>query len=83
MKIISDTRTGKAARMTKFDNGMSVETWWDRFSQAFITQIKDAEGNVLDKDDLHMLGNSNYAGTVDWAKLNHADALNLVQTPAK
>ncbi len=78
MKITSDKRTGKAARMTIFDNGFSVETWYDRQSQAFVTQIKDPNKNVLDTDDLHMPGDSDYAGTVAWAKLNHEAGIELL-----
>ena len=40
-----------------------VETWWDRWSQNYITQRLDAEGNQV--------GNAEYSGNRTDAKWDH------------
>lgn len=58
---------------TELVNGFSVDTWWDRQSGIWITQILDDEGNQQ--------GNALFAGNRTSAKFDHqlaiADALEL------
>ncbi len=56
IKITSDKKTGHAARLTRFENGWSIETWYDRHYLTFTMQIKDAEGNTRDPKALMELG---------------------------
>ena len=55
--------------MTNHTEKHSVETWWDKTSRNWVTQIKDAEGNQI--------GSALFAGNKSCAKHNHADGLAL------
>ena len=45
----------------------SVETWWDRYSQNYVTQLKDAAGNQI--------GEASYTGNAGCAAVAHLWAL--------
>ncbi len=47
----------------------TVETWFDRSSRNWITQIKDLDGNQV--------GDAMFAGRRDSAAVNHSDAVAL------
>jgi hypothetical protein len=47
----------------------TVETWFDRSSRNWITQIKDLDGNQV--------GDALFAGRRDSAVVNHSDAVAL------
>lgn len=36
--------------LTKFSRG-SVDSWWDRYTRNWITQVKDLEGNQIGNAD--------------------------------
>ena len=55
---------GSAKRVTPVEDG-TVDTWYDRDSKAWVTQRLDAEGNQV--------GDANYDGTQDDAKISHAN----------
>jgi hypothetical protein len=48
VKIVSDTRRGKATRVTLFDNGWMVCTQWGRHSRHFWIKALDADGFARD-----------------------------------
>ena len=52
---------------TKCTNGNTVETWYDRKARYYVTQTKDADGNYV--------GDADGAGTKEWSRINHADAV--------
>lgn len=80
MKIKSDKRTGKAARLTTFENGWTIETWWDAHCRDFCTQVKDSDYYERDPESLMDFGVSTLrAGTMTWAKMNHEDLVKYFQ----
>lgn len=52
---------------TPTSNKLLVDTWYDRTSRNWITQIKDAEGNQV--------GSALFAGNRSSAIINHSDAV--------
>jgi hypothetical protein len=72
-EIKSDKRTGRGARFTTFNNGWTVETYYNRSVVSFCTCVKDEKGHFVlaeNGDDLYQ-----YAGGVSWARSNHEDAI--------
>ena len=53
----------KTARLDRFPNGFTVETWYDRSSRNWITQTKDAEHNQI--------GDATYSGNQLSARFAH------------
>jgi len=54
---------------TPTSNNLTVETWYDRTSRNWITQIKNAEGNQI--------GSAFFAHKRSSAIINHSDAVAL------
>jgi len=52
-----------ASKTTTLANGFTVETWWDRHTQQYITQLKDAVGQQM--------GNASFDGERASARLSH------------
>ena len=50
-------------------NGYTIETWYDRCSQNWITQFKDEKGNQAHHDFGYV--DSDYSGCAEHAKKNH------------
>ena len=48
-------------------NGITVETWWDRFSQCYVTGSHDASG--------HEVADNDFSGNSDCAAVAHLWAL--------
>ena len=51
------------------NDGLSVETWYDRASRNYLTQIKDPEGNQI--------GSAFWAGNKTTAAFNHKEAIEI------
>ena len=51
------------------NEGLSVETWYDRQVRSWLTQIKDPEGNQI--------GNAFWSGSKDSAKNAHKEAIQI------
>jgi hypothetical protein len=89
MLIIRDKKTRSAKRVTVFSNGWTVETYWNwrRDVMSWVTQIKDADGNLRDVIDGDLRGtHAMYAGSDGgpntWAKMNHEQAITVVRKRA-
>lgn len=78
MKVLSDKKKGVAARMTRFDNGWTVETWWNRSARSWVIQVMDENRNQLATHNLELGGDTQYVGTPKGAKLTHAGAIELI-----
>lgn len=55
----------KAIMLTELPGGGKVETWYDRRSRNYVTQLKDSEGNQV--------GEAEYSGTRAGANLSHKE----------
>lgn len=56
------------ATITKLRDGWRVETWWDRRSRNWITQLKDENG--------YQVGHAGFSGNKDGAELEHDHMVN-------
>lgn len=79
VSITTDVKRGRAARMTTFNNGWTIETRWDKYAHAWITQIRDAEGYCRDKDTLNAwLSEPSYTPHFKIARIAHTNAIEQV-----
>ena len=79
MKVSRDKKTGKASRVTWFTNRWFIETWYDRSTRDFVTQVFDADRYERKPDALLEYGGCIRSGTATGAKLNHQDLVNYVK----
>lgn len=85
LSIAHDTKLRTARRYTTFENGWTVETWWDgsKDVHSWVTQVKDQNGMMRDHDTCEHGGESYvYAGSDGgknvWARQNHDCAIAAV-----
>ena len=71
----------KSFKTTKEKVGrFTVETWWDKRTRDWVTQITDEKGYEVDNIKTGIPISSERGGTKDWAKQNHENMIKLAKT---